>query len=134
MIMAKYSFIGKFYSTFLLSILLSFTTPSKAEAQVFINGYLYQGQELAQLEYLIGPVAPGRYWLNTYTGDWGYEGNSQVQGNLLQQNNAAPDSYGDNRQPYYDSSYGGSSYTPDPETGCSYISAGGMTINTCDNW
>lgn len=132
--MAKYHFINKFYPTFLLSIVLSFVFPNQAKAQVFINGYHYQGEELAQLEYLIGPVEPGRYWLNINTGDWGYEGNSQVQGNLLQQNNAASGYSGDNRQPYYDPSYGGSSYTPDPETGCSYISVGGMTINTCDNW
>ena len=104
-----------------------------ASAQVVINGYLFQGEELAQLEYLLGAtVLDGSYWLNTQTGDWGYAGDSTVQGNLL----AAPQSRsasgsGSGTQSYYQgnaSSY--SSYASDGK--CAYFSTEYGSFSTCD--
>ena len=139
--------INLIYLTLLLSTLLSFTLPRKANAQVVMNGYSYQGQELATLKYLsaigyyLGPITPGRYWLDVNTGNWGYEGNPQIQGNILMQQNNSQTSQR-RSHPYerpngdiYDPSYGGSSVTADPQTGCRYYSVGGYTINGCDkNW
>lgn len=136
--MAKFNKIkiNRVYPTLFLSLLLSFSLPGKAKAEVFINGQHFQGQDLALLEYILGPISPGRYWLNTDTGNWGYEGNSTVQGNVLTQNINTQTSH-----PYirkngdiYDPSYGGSSATTD-SNGCTYFSIPGMSINSCDpNW
>lgn len=134
--MAKWNQIKKFYPALFLSVLLSFAAPSKAQAQVVINGYLYQGQELAELEYYLGSIPPGRYWLDVNTGYWGYEGDSTVQGNIFTPPNNTQTSH-----PYirkngdiYDPAYGGSSATTD-SNGCTYYSIPGMSINSCDpNW
>ncbi|MBI4785337.1 MAG: hypothetical protein HY785_29135 [Oscillatoriophycideae cyanobacterium NC_groundwater_1537_Pr4_S-0.65um_50_18] len=113
------------------SLLSLFTLP--ASAQVVINGYLFQGEELAQLEYFLGaPVPDGSYWLNTNTGDWGYAGDATVQGNLL----AAPQSRsssgaGSGTHSYYQgnaSSY--SSYASDGE--CAYFSTEYGSFSSCD--
>jgi hypothetical protein len=50
--------------------------------QVIINGEVIQGWKLIGLQLLLGtPIPPGRYWLD-YAGNWGYEGNPQIQGNI----------------------------------------------------
>ncbi|GAB4535420.1 MAG: hypothetical protein Tsb0014_22400 [Pleurocapsa sp.] len=136
--MAKFHKIKKFYPTLILSVLLSLAAPQKAQAQVYINGYLYQGQELAELEYYLGTIPPGRYWLDVDTGYWGYEGDSTIQGNVLQQQNndtySTDNSYVRSNGDIYDPSYGGSSATTD-SNGCTYFSIPGMTVNSCDdNW
>ncbi|MGV2828111.1 hypothetical protein [Myxosarcina sp. GI1(2024)] len=60
--------------------------PLKAQAQVFINGELIQGQELQNFQTLVGYEVPsGRYWIDSDTGYWGYEGNPQIQGNVYVQ-------------------------------------------------
>ncbi len=116
--------------------------PLKAQAQVFINGELIQGQELQSLQLLLGhEINSGRYWLDTDTGNWGYEGNFQIQGNMYAHiknnlNNMANPSGGNSGQveSYYSNGGAGGygSYASDGE--CSYFSSGGITINTCDNW
>ncbi|MGB5710286.1 MAG: hypothetical protein WBM44_05175 [Waterburya sp.] len=133
---------------FLYTTILVFTTslislmPLKAQAQVFINGELIQGQELQNLQMLLDNQIPsGRYWLDSDTGNWGYEGNSQVQGNLYvpidRNSNSYDNPNGGNSGgagSYYSSGGAGGygSYASDGE--CSYFSSGGMTFNTCDNW
>ena len=53
---------------FLTSSLISLM-PLKAQAQVFINGELIQGQELQNFQTLLGTeVASGRYWIDSETG------------------------------------------------------------------
>jgi len=50
--------------------------------QVIINGEVTRGWKLLGLQLLMGtPIPPGRYWLD-YAGNWGYEGNPQIQGNI----------------------------------------------------
>ena len=45
---------------------------------VVVNGVLVAAHELALLDELNGePVPDGRYWLDTTTGAWGYEGGPQ---------------------------------------------------------
>ena len=131
---------NKFFYTatlFITSSLISLM-PLKAQAQVFINGELIQGQELQNFQTLLSSEVPsGRYWIDSETGYWGYEGNSQTQGNIYVQiqQNLSQASGGNERQ--YDSYYshrgegGYGSYASDGE--CSYFSSGGLSINTCDD-
>ena len=45
------------------------------ERYVFVNGLRMNQVELAFLDAAQGEYIPnGRYWLNVYTGQWGYEG------------------------------------------------------------
>lgn len=108
---------------------------SQAHAQVVINGHLFTGQDLTELEYLIGsPIPPGFYWLDTYTGDWGYEGDPAIQGNLFYGQGGGSYSGsngGSSNESYYESSGGGyTSYTSDGE--CAYFSSEYGSISTCD--
>lgn len=116
------------------TLLLSFSFPNQLKAQVVINGQLIQGQELATLEYYLGHIPAGRYWLDTNTGYWGYEGNPQIQGNIFLDNNTSGSNQGTVDSYYSEGGAGGSgSYVSDGK--CSYFSSGGMSINTCDpNW
>ncbi len=125
-------------ATLLLTSSLISLMPLKAQAQVFINGELIQGQELQNFQTLLGTEVPsGRYWIDSETGYWGYEGNSQIQGNVyLQiQQNLSQASGGNGRQ--YDSYYssggagGYGSYASDGE--CSYFSSGGVSFSSCGN-
>lgn len=106
-----------------------------AAAQVVINGYLVQGNELAQLEYLVGgAIPPGRYWLDVNTGDWGYEGNPYVQGNVFYSQTSGYGDSGSSGQvdSYYSTGGAGGygSYVSDGE--CAYFSTGDMSMSTCD--
>jgi hypothetical protein len=108
---------------------MALSFPRSVTAQVIINGQLIQGQALAELEAIVGsPVPAGRYWLNLNTGDWGYEGNPQIQGNILNSSGGGGNSY---YSPGGAGGYGG--YVRDPQTGCSYYDLGGYSVNTCDS-
>ena len=131
--MAKYNKIQKFYPALFLPMLLSFAAPSEAEAQVYINGYLLQGQELAELESYLGSIPPGRYWLDTDTGNWSYEGDSTtIQGNIAQESNRASDRSQRGVSSYY-SSGGAGGYGSYISNGkCSYFSSRGVSIKSYD--
>lgn len=104
-----------------------------ASAQVVINGNLFQGEELAELEYLLGaPVPQGFYWLNTNTGAWGYEGDSTIQGNLFDELESRYSSEeGGRADSYYEGRAGNhTSYVSDGE--CAYFSTEYGSISTCD--
>jgi hypothetical protein len=50
---------------------------------VFVNGVRQTDAQVAQLARLqCADIPDGSYWLNTWTGAWGYAGNPQVQGHL----------------------------------------------------
>lgn len=103
-----------------------------ANAEVVINGHRFEGQELAELEELLGTsIVPGAYWLNTKTGDWGYEGNYTVQGNLLDDHKSSFSREG-RRADSFDESSGESygDYTSDGQ--CAYFSTEYSSISTCN--
>lgn len=115
--------VSSLFSLFMLS----------ASAQVVINGNLVQGGELAELEYLLGaPVPDGSYWVNTNTGNWGYEGNSTVQGNLFDEAERSSSSEeGGSIDSYYEGGGGShTSYASDGE--CAYFSTEYGSISTCN--
>lgn len=79
----------------LLSLLLLAGQSITAKAQVYVNGEYIQGEDLVLLERLAGgPIPAGNYWLNYYTGEWGYAGNPIVQGIIGGGNNYQNGSYG----------------------------------------
>ena len=145
--------------TLFLSTSLSLTLPRKVDAQVVINGYLVQGQELAALEHQAGTkFPPGNYQIDMNTGRMVYQGpmgymegniytgqyvgqgpNGYEQGNIY--NGAASGNSSSRGHDYIGKD--GNIYDPrtnssairDPNTGCTYFTSGGFTINSCDkNW
>ncbi|HEY9627371.1 MAG TPA: hypothetical protein V6C84_08725 [Coleofasciculaceae cyanobacterium] len=113
------------------SLLNLFILP--ASAQVVINGYLFQGEELAQLEYLLGaPVLDGSYWLNTSTGDWGYAGDPTVRGNLLAalQSRSSAGAGSGTHSSFQGNASSYSSYASDGE--CAYFSTEYGSFSSCD--
>lgn len=105
---------------------------STALAQVWINGQLVQGTQLNQLEAIYGePIPAGRYWLSG-NGDWGYEGNYQVMGNLYNDNrNYGSQSHSGNSGGAWVDNYGSSGSIMKDEDGCMYISGDGVSGSTC---
>ena len=54
-----------------------------AERFVVVNGYRLSIPDIQNLERIrCGPVPNGRYWLNMWSGLWGYEGNPRPQGHI----------------------------------------------------
>lgn len=98
---------------------------SNVAAQVYINGQLYEGVALYQLQQQYGGQIPsGNYWL-LQDGKWGYVGSNQVQGNF----------YTDNRGGGYVDIYPGSgSVMKDGKSGCTYWDLGGYSYNSCDGF
>jgi hypothetical protein len=98
-------------------------------AQVYINGQLFQGAALYQLQQQYGEAIPsGNYWL-MQNGNWGYVGSSQVQGNFHMDNQAETASQGSG---YTDIYPGSGSVVKDGRSGCTYYDLGGYSYNTCD--
>jgi hypothetical protein len=51
---------------------------------VVVNGQQLHPLQVEQLERLYcSPIADGRYWYNTSTGVWGYEGDPRPQGRFI---------------------------------------------------
>jgi hypothetical protein len=59
--------------------------PSGAQWRyVVVNGQQLHPLQVAQLERLYcSPIADGRYWYNSNTGVWGYEGDPRPQGRFV---------------------------------------------------
>jgi len=91
---------------------------SGGDTDVFINGRELPPSDVQALQRL-GPVNPGRYWLDA-EGNWGFEG-GPAQGNLVTAANQANGGSGDN------------DYHSDA-TGVSMNSAGGSGYIMGDGW
>ncbi|MDG2618026.1 hypothetical protein P7L53_17440 [Thermoleptolyngbya sichuanensis XZ-Cy5] len=96
------------------------------------HGQLVQGQELALLEYLMGTRIPaGRHWLDQ-NGNWGYEGNPVIQGNIFASQYGNPQPSNSNRScssTHYDPSDG--SYMIRGSSGCTIVSTPSGSISSC---
>ena len=126
----------------LLTICLALLTGSAmAEQQrhIHINGEHLNEQMITRLDALVGnKVDDGYYWLNLQTGQWGYEGNEQIQGvvqaivaaNKAQQNNSPANNV---RSKLQDVSATGT-VTSGRLNGqdCTFVSVGGSTMKSCD--
>ncbi len=130
--------------SFIKSILLAlclFSSSLFAEQQrhIHINGEHLSDAMITQLDALVGnQVSNGYYWLNLQTGEWGYEGNPQVQG-VVQAIIAANQSASEQQKP----SYARSQLQDVSPTGtvtsgrlngkdCTFVSVGGTTVKSCD--
>ncbi|MEB3226481.1 MAG: hypothetical protein VKJ86_11835 [Synechococcus sp.] len=129
-------FLKKASLTLLSSLLLLAGASIPAKAQVYVNGEYLQREELMFLEYLVGGAIPaGNYWLDYYTGEWGYAGNPTVQG-IIGGGSYYDGYYGESGNTGgYDSYYstggagGYGSYVSDGD--CAYFSSGDLSVSTC---
>jgi hypothetical protein len=89
---------------------------SNGDTRVFVNGRRLPRSELWQLEQLVGPVYPGRYWLDAH-GYAGYEGGPAIVNVFAtaRRQAGAAGGYGGRNQNTYGGNWGG-----DGE--CSYYS------------
>ena len=72
-----------FTSVMICSLLLSSIGVAFAERFVVVNGQRLSTPEIQNLERVrCGPIPNGRYWLNMWSGVWGYEGNPRPQGHI----------------------------------------------------
>jgi hypothetical protein len=100
------------------------------ERHIHVNGEHLDGETIQLLDGVFGEIVPDGYYLIDFnTGEWGIEGNSQVQGIL--QTQSAPDS-GYGRGEINTTSTG--SYVSGRLNGqdCSFVSVGGTTMKMCD--
>jgi hypothetical protein len=102
-----------------------------AAAQVIINGQVVEGLQLQALQLALGEEIPaGNYWLDA-SGNWGFAGNSNVQGNLYQDyGSSASTGGGKSHSSYYSQGGAGGygSYASDGD--CSIISIEGMSMTS----
>lgn len=128
---------------------LFFSLPLLAENErhIHLNGEHLSNENIQLLDQIVGNlVGDGYYWLNMQTGQWGYEGNDQIQGVIAsianqQQSVANNSNNGGNDSDSYSDSYNdweGVSSTGSVTSGrvngkeCTFVSVQGMTMKSCD--
>ncbi|MEM6992998.1 MAG: hypothetical protein AAF721_20975 [Myxococcota bacterium] len=103
-------------------------TASGGDTGVFVNGRQLPATDVAALQRL-GPVAPGRYWLDAL-GNWGVQGGA-AQGNLVaaaqQQQAAASQGAGGGDGGFYHSDATGT--TMNSSGGSGYIMGDGFSVS-----
>jgi hypothetical protein len=63
---------------------LSVVGVAYAERYVVVNGQrLSQGEIMRLEQWHCGPIPNGHYWLNVYSGIWGYAGDPRPQGHIM---------------------------------------------------
>ena len=136
-----------------LSLMFSINVFANEERHIHLNGEHLNPENILLLDQIAGNIVDnGYYWLNTQTGQWGYEGNDQIQGVLTSiasqnQQQASPDNnsqdYNSQNSDYNESadrynSWEGSSSTGSVTSGrvngknCTYVTVSGMTMKSCD--
>lgn len=125
----------------LVLVLILFTSNTFAEQQrhIHINGEHLNEQMISKLDALVGSeVSDGYYWLNLQTGQWGYEGNPQVQGVVAQITAANQPQASQQVSEYRRSELQDVSSTGRVTSGrlngqnCTFVSVGGTTLKSCD--
>jgi len=124
---------------------ISLSSFAAKERHIHVNGEHLDHENILVLDRIAGnTVGDGYYWLNFQTGQWGYEGNDQVQGvlaNIANQSNqqqATSDrsDYAEEADRYND--WEGVSGTGSVTSGtlngqnCTFVSVGGTTMKSCD--
>jgi hypothetical protein len=122
------------------ALLLSSTMLHAQEPRhIHLNGEHLSPQDILLMDQLFGyTVANNFYWLNTETGEWGYENDPQTQG-VLQ---AVVDHQVSQQQAGGNTPRNEIYYDPDPGRSavrgrlngqdCTFVSSGGMTFKSCD--
>ncbi len=130
-----------FFTGILLTI-FSANLQAQEARHIHVNGDHLSDQDILLMDQLFGYTVPNNYyWLNTETGEWGYEDDFQAQGVLqafvdyqASQQRQQPAPRGPEREEIY--------YDPDPGRSavqgrlngqdCTFVSSGGMTFKSCD--
>jgi hypothetical protein len=131
---------------FSLAILFSLPLFAGDERHIHVNGEHLDITDIKLLDQLTGgQVDNGYYWLNMQTGQWGYEGNDQVQGTIesiahyIQNQNSdrgQSGSFDQEAEQYND--WEGADQNGSVVSGringqnCTYVSVGGTTMRSCD--
>jgi hypothetical protein len=107
------------------------------DRHIHVNGECLESTEMAQLDQLIGGMAPnGNYWIDFNTGAWGYEGDQETQGYIstLADNQTEPGvSTSSGQRPYMDSSITGRVVSGQVNgQDCTYVSVGGTSMRSCN--
>ena len=104
------------------------------ERHIHVNGEHLEAEDIQLLDQINGAIVPnGFYWINMETGEWGMEGEPQVLGTIpaIAQYQAQPRSR--NNSTEINSSQNGSVVSGRLNgRNCTFASAGGMTIKSCD--
>ncbi len=127
---------------FVITIVTSFAASAETERHIHINGEHLNPSNIQRLDQVVGSaVGDGFYWLNMHTGQWGIEGNNQVQGIIAsianqtqidqQQSDFANQADRYNDWEGVDSNGGVVSGTVNGQN-CTYVSVAGMTMKDCD--
>ncbi len=129
-----------------LTLFSGFTAAAENERHIHINGEHLNETNIQLLDRIVGSnVGDGYYWLNMQTGQWGFEGNNQIQGVIT---SIANQTHSSNQQAEQQSSFneeanryndwegvdsngGVVSGTVDGKN-CTYVSVAGMTMKDCD--
>ena len=142
-------------TVFLILGLIIATSQAWAERYINVNGEQLDEQTALMMDSLFGYSVPdGFYWLNTQTGEWGYENEDEVQGIISaisqynQNNSNQPNQYYSDDNYYTDDSYqqpnsyqqqefyqsqNGSAVSGQLNgQNCTFVSVGGTTMKSCD--
>lgn len=135
MIKLKYIFTGA------LLIICSVSLQAQQARHIHVNGEHLGDQDILLLDQLFGYTVPDAYyWLNTETGEWGYENDFETQGVLqaIVDYQVSQQQQSTQRGPAREEIY----YDPDPSRSavrgrlngqdCTFVSSGGMTFKSCD--
>lgn len=122
-----------------IALLSSLHCVAQEQRHIHFNGEHLDLQTISVMDQLFGyKLANGNYWINTQTGEWGFEGNSQVQGVLSQvsqaqkQSNQQQTSRSTPRAEINTSQNGSVVSGKLNGQNCTFVSAGGMTMKSCD--
>lgn len=126
---------------------LSLSVNAENARHIHINNEHLEINDIQLLDQIVGSqVGDGFYWLNMQTGQWGYEGNDQVQGIVKaiadqavaqQSNNQQQQNQQGNDADKYNSWEGvdqNGSVVSGKVNGkkCTYVSVAGTTLKSCD--
>jgi hypothetical protein len=126
-----------------LVLLISVNTFAQEPRHIHFNGEHLDQETILVMDQLYGyQLANGNYWINTQTGEWGFEGDNRVQGvlsqvaQIQQQSNQQPPTQQPSqskRRAEINLSQNGSVVSGKLNgKNCTFVSAGGMTMKSCD--
>ena len=136
----------------LILCIFQFSLHAENKRHIHINGEHLDATNVQLLDKIVGnTVEDGYYWINMQTGQWGYENNDQVQGviaNIANQVNQQASQSQVRANPQNQSNYNQEANRYNNWEGvdqnggvvsgrvngknCTYVSAGGMTMKSCD--
>ena len=128
----------------IIALSLSLSAIAENERHIHVNGEHLDLANIQLLDQIVGNrVGDGYYWLNMQSGQWGYEGNNQVQGIIASianqqadQQNTEQSDYAEEADQYnkWEGVSGTGSVTSGKLNGqnCTFVSVGGTTMKSCD--